>query len=786
MPPANISEAVLDHDYTLLAMKRFGEGSREWWSQVITGMKKMDINIVEPIRSFMAGELRNFKDARRYLEQSQKTFDNTLARYVGQSKTKEPSSLREDAFQVHETRKAYLKASLDFCLLAPQLRYTLDRLLVRVSSDQWKEMRKTQGAAGASFTKWGSEMDRVRGWSKELENGEAIFRRELQIARREIAETASQVSKPSRELEDYNLSTVAFLGSKGPSTVNVPSRSKENDRSGKQGWLFLRTLSGKPARTAWVRRWFYVKNGIFGWLVQGVQSGGVEESEKIGVLLCNVKPSVQEERRFCFEVKTKNQTIFLQAETQGVLMEWLEAFEVAKNRALEASAEKSANPGGIDPAFAITQPLIPEFAAISGDHTADDIAGAYDRPGGLPVPGPEAGNLASRSSFDVSAPRRSVTTREEGESSRDHAARIMSKLDIHRKSTVVPDASTPAPAPPSGGIASLISASHTILPVYTPVITPAGGPVKPQISTTQPLEFHTSTLAPSTLVNPPGPTNLSKSAVIVSGERGIGIGRSDATGGMPSGIMANLWGSSNWGYINRLEKGEVRPSSSANRSIPSSPSVKPLEPSPKLGDDMRKLDSQLPESVQSSISTSFDPSPPVGGRVHRKALSVDAEAARLQLQFAPKPEVFPPNYPLELKTQEAQFRMLFPNVSRDDKLLLVFRAAWNPNEQQEFPGRAYVTQHDIYFYSHHLGLVLITGVSMESITEVTAAPGKDCDFIFLHLRENVTDGGFTRITIKTFLEPLRLLQSRLNYLIDVSQNEEPMGKCIPHHHHSQY
>jgi hypothetical protein len=37
-------------------MKRFGEGSREWWSQVITGMKKMDTNVVEPVRAFMTGE----------------------------------------------------------------------------------------------------------------------------------------------------------------------------------------------------------------------------------------------------------------------------------------------------------------------------------------------------------------------------------------------------------------------------------------------------------------------------------------------------------------------------------------------------------------------------------------------------------------------------------------------------------------------------------------------------------------------------------------------------------
>jgi len=56
VPPPNISEAVLDHDYTLLAMRRFGESSREWWSQGMSGMKKMDSNIVEPIKSFMSGE----------------------------------------------------------------------------------------------------------------------------------------------------------------------------------------------------------------------------------------------------------------------------------------------------------------------------------------------------------------------------------------------------------------------------------------------------------------------------------------------------------------------------------------------------------------------------------------------------------------------------------------------------------------------------------------------------------------------------------------------------------
>jgi hypothetical protein len=86
-------------------------------------------------------------------------------------------------------------------------------------------------------------------------------------------------------------------------------------------------------------------------------------------------------------------------------------------------------------------------------------------------------------------------------------------------------------------------------------------------------------------------------------------------------------------------------------------------------------------------------------------------------------------------------------------------------EQQEFPGRVYVTAKEVYFYSNHLGLVLITGISLGSIDEVTAAPGKDCDFLFLHFKPGTRDDGATRITIKTFLDPLKLLQRRLNFLV---------------------
>ena len=204
--------------------------------------------------------------------------------------------MREDAFQLHESRKSYLKASMDFSVLAPQLRMALDKMLVKVFSDQWRDMRARD--INSSHGRWASDIERVQGWSREMEVGEKGFRRELLNARGQIEEGAEVAMRPSRELEDYSTASTSLF----PSVNDLQAQGSANVRDEKQGWLNLRTITGKPSRTVWVRRWFFVKNGIFGWLVQGSRSGGVEESERIGVLLCSVRAALSEERRFCFEV----------------------------------------------------------------------------------------------------------------------------------------------------------------------------------------------------------------------------------------------------------------------------------------------------------------------------------------------------------------------------------------------------------------------------------------------------------------------------------------------------
>ena len=679
---------------------------------------------------------------------------------------------------------------MDFSGMAPLIRLALDKVLVKMFSDQWREMRNLKGNLDSPVRRWNNDMERVRSWSREMESGEGIFRKELLTARKQMEDATETRLRPSRELEDYtgNVPSMPILKI-STATDPLGEVNQTVAKAGKQGWLYLRTLSGKPARTNWVRRWFFIRNsGIFGWLVQGSRSGGVEESDRIGVLLCSVRPAQSEERRFAFEVKTKDLSIMLQADSQAELVEWMNAFQTAKQKALEdpASTDVLGLEGASqDPAFAISSPPAPEFAASAADSgmnqfREDSSTVALERGSTLPVPGADnALGGPSRSSTDFGGPRRSTAGDREGESGRDHAARIIQKLDLHRKSTGGPQLTSnmgaPSPASPplaGGGIASLIAASHNVMPVGPGVL-----PQSPAFDMSQTKfggasgtqDLPSGSLAPNTLANVPAPTNLSATAVVINGERGIGLGRTDATGGMPSGVMANVWGSSNWGFLNRLERdeapGPVAPSPRLRSQTPSSP--------PKTAQSPSASPEGGPTTMRSTSPSSS----------HRKTASLPGSTLKIGgtgIIPSEYPKFF---FPVQLKTQDAQFQLLFPNVAPGERVMMVFRANvsifltnfhhWSLNEQQEFPGRVYVTARNIYFYSHHLGFVLTSSIRLDSIFEVTAAPGRDYDLLFLHMKMASQNTPTPRVTIKTFLEPLRLLQQRLEYLVQVCTSEQP-------------
>lgn len=519
--PTNVSESILDHDYTLLAIQRFADGSKGFWGSFVTGAKKAEKTVVEPLVNFQRNELRHFKETRRVLEAAQSKYDSLLARYASQSKSKEPSSLREDAFQLWEARKSYIKTSLDFCIFAPTFRAGLDRILTRVLSDQWTEQLQLRKEGMLEAERCDGDMHRVRMWSNTTDGSESAFRRQLLMARKELEDRAKKLWQPARDLEEYASSTVPYLTSRGPSNGNTTTEGEEATRE-KQGWLFMRTLTGKPTRSVWLRRWFFVKSGIFGWLVQGYQNGGVEESEKIGVLLCNIKPAFQEERRFCFEVKTKDTTILLQAETQTDLTSWLAVFERAKRAAVESgNLTTSTQAFSILPPSAPAPPSEPAYITKGHDSNSANSVEPSNRSHILHLPRHIHGHREGRGSSDpdslsfdrnLSLPPTptTVTSRaasmDISRSSLSEAKEKTTQQEPRRLSTVGERPMSP-PTGNAGGISALIAASHSALNTQ-----PAekSSPLEPQL-------VRASTLAPASLVSASSPTNLLKAAKVTSG-----------------------------------------------------------------------------------------------------------------------------------------------------------------------------------------------------------------------------------------------------------------------------
>ncbi|CAG8441180.1 10740_t:CDS:2 [Acaulospora colombiana] len=122
---ANIRKAEEQVDYFEKWLDGFWKALRQYISDV-------EEKLVQPISFFIKNDLKEFKEARRAFDKALEKYDNMLNRYTSQSKTKEASSLREDAFQLYEIRKIYIKVALDYTLKIIQFRAAADHLTMEM------------------------------------------------------------------------------------------------------------------------------------------------------------------------------------------------------------------------------------------------------------------------------------------------------------------------------------------------------------------------------------------------------------------------------------------------------------------------------------------------------------------------------------------------------------------------------------------------------------------------------------------------------------------------------
>jgi hypothetical protein len=258
--PDFVMQGLVDQDYTMLAMRRYVEAMRFFWSHIITKVKMQNSKTVDPLLKLQKSEIRSYREARRNFEAAQSKYDNLLSRYAATSKTKEPSAIREDAFALSEAKKTYIKASFDLACIIQSVNRHVNIVIIDTMADPWLLRTKALIVSDPRYHQIGVDMYRIKSWSKLIVGPLKALEAEMLRVRQELEQRAIERAAPSRDLKDY---TQPFSSI---SHFVLDPKNIANASTEKHGWLFVKTPA-KAGRYVWVRRWAFVRNSLFGWLV---------------------------------------------------------------------------------------------------------------------------------------------------------------------------------------------------------------------------------------------------------------------------------------------------------------------------------------------------------------------------------------------------------------------------------------------------------------------------------------------------------------------------------------
>ena len=142
----------------------------------------MEDNFIQPLQSFVKTHLKEFKEFRKHHEKTLEKYEVQLAKYTSQSKTKEASAVREEAFRLYETRKAYVRMSGQHVVRILHFRSILEHFLVeRFSLATTSHLKDFEGGSDSwsklqsSLTSWKQWLVDVRRRRKKTDGSGILY-----------------------------------------------------------------------------------------------------------------------------------------------------------------------------------------------------------------------------------------------------------------------------------------------------------------------------------------------------------------------------------------------------------------------------------------------------------------------------------------------------------------------------------------------------------------------------------------------------------------------------------
>lgn len=325
--PSFLQDGIVDQEYTLTALEGTRDGLQQFWL-IVQSALHIDMRSIESLEKNVVTRMSKYKNLRQKFHRHQRKYDHFLAIHMGMLKGKGPALLLEDLQQLAVVRNEYLKISLELVIEISEISQFINRLLIVFLNKIWLEKLEKLGDnpfALAIFSDVTEKIKRISCWSDIQHSSGQKMSQDVLRAMRNIQEHSIALLAPSKNLDDYKCD---HINSRLLEDINETSTEKH-------GYLFMKTYTDKSKQPTWVRRWAFIQGGVLSFFVLDHSLTSVQETDKIGILLCNVKYSPNEDRSFCFEVKTIDSTLVLQAETLKELKSWLKVFSNVGSRIVD-------------------------------------------------------------------------------------------------------------------------------------------------------------------------------------------------------------------------------------------------------------------------------------------------------------------------------------------------------------------------------------------------------------------------------------------------------------------
>ncbi|SAL98337.1 hypothetical protein [Absidia glauca] len=339
--PVGIDDALIDPHFTGAVIKSFSDALQTSLAFKTKLVSDLEDTFIQPLQQFVKVQLKEFKDFRKQHEKALERYEAQLTKYSSQSNSKEVSALREEAFRLHEARKCYVHMSGQHVVRLLQFRSALEHTLVeQFSAATLAHLNDFDGGMNV-WLKLDNHLASWKQWLVDDKNTCNYQLHKLQTTRKELENEFINQSQPPRDLDKYAPSAFnSMLHSPMTKHFSMDLLDKaspdqqQHKTHQKWGYLFTRGTRGY-----WTRRWFFLYDGYFGSCLVNVSpklKGAISLDERVNVLLSEIKPITDIDRRYCFEVVCiQKSPIVLQAETEDEMKDWISAFDKAKRLAIQ-------------------------------------------------------------------------------------------------------------------------------------------------------------------------------------------------------------------------------------------------------------------------------------------------------------------------------------------------------------------------------------------------------------------------------------------------------------------